>query len=216
MKNIFLLILVVACITSTTSCITSLQPIATPGKMVTDNRLTGQWMHEGTIITIESLAKSNFPKELLEDIMKNKDEYAKAYAVSFDEKGISYHMIARLVNLNGNLFLDLYPGLLNNTKAPDKDDPYFLNTNYLPGFTFARVEIGKDKMDVKFIDGHFIRKQVLKGRMRLKHESNEMFGTFMITASTEELQLFLQKYAADKRLFPEESTMHLQRQPPTT
>ena len=68
-------------------------------------------------------------------------------------------------------------------------------------------------LDLSFVDGEFIREQVNAGKMKLKHESNELFGSFLITASTSELQAFLEKYGNDERVFSKKTSVHLTRKP---
>ena len=60
-----------------------------------------------------------------------------------------------------------------------------------------------------FIDGDFLYKQINAGRMKLKHETDELYDTFLITASTYELQQFIQKYGNDDRFFDKENSVTL-------
>jgi len=46
---------------------------------------------------------------------------------------------------------------------------------------------------------------------RIKNETDELYGTFLITASTRELQQFLEKYGNDSRFFNKENSVTLNR-----
>jgi hypothetical protein len=64
-------------------------------------------------------------------------------------------------------------------------------------------------MKLDFIDGGYLYDQIKAGRMKIKNETNEMYDSFLITASTTELQQFLQKYGSDDRFFNKENSVTL-------
>ena len=45
--------------------------------------------------------------------------------------------------------------------------------------------------------------------MKIKHETDDLYDTFLITASTNELQQFIQKYGNDDRFFNKENSVTL-------
>jgi len=204
---------------SLTSCVSSLQPLVTLETITTDNSITGNWTSDKGLYTIKPLLQSDYAKELA-NVPDNKDRplneeeirdsilLSKMYIISFTENGVVYNFGTKLIRLNGQLFADLYPVYVNDGKS--KDDPFKVQ-DYLPGFTIARIEMSGPSMTVKFIDGDFIMTQVREGRMKLKHEANELFGTFMITASTEELKQFVSKYGNDERIFSKNTAVTLTR-----
>lgn len=220
MKKIFVILLIAF---SLTSCVSSLQPLVTLENITTDNRITGNWTSDGKSFNIIPLPQSEYAKELQELPGNNKAPkplneeekrdsmlLSKMYVVSFKDDGVSYNLGIKLIKLNGQLFADLYPLYMNDGKQ--KDDPYGITHDYLPGFTIAKIEMNSSAgMMIKFIDGDFIVKQMKEGRMKLKHESNELFGTFLVTASTEELKQFVTKYGNDERIFSKNSAISLTR-----
>ena len=66
-------------------------------------------------------------------------------------------------------------------------------------------------MKLDFIDGGYLHDQIKAGRMKIKNETDELYGTFLITASTRELQQFLEKYGNDSRFFNKENSVTLNR-----
>jgi len=212
-------LLIIALVASLQSCISSLQPLVTLETITTDQRITGVWGNNESIYTIVPLPESDYAKGTEQD---NKDAkplnaeekrdsmlLRKMYVVSIKENGVAYNFGAKLIKLNGQLFADLYPLSMNDGKA--KEDPFVASNDYLPGFSIAKIELNGGNMTIKFIDGEFVSTQVREGRMKLKHESNELFGTFMVTASTEELKQFISKYGNDERIFSKNTTITLTR-----
>lgn len=228
MKKIFsFLLYAFTAIISLTSCITSLQPLVTHETITTDDRVAGNWNHEGTVVSIEPLPKSKLVKTVQEsgmetakvfeftgDPAKDSVVFAKAYAVSYKQNGVTYNMVAAMMKAGGHLFMDIYPAVMHDKKVKeDQSAPFDFNNEYLAGFTVAKVSFTGNAITLNFIDGQYVKEQVKSGRMKLKHESDELFGTFLITASSGELQRFLQKYASDERIFNKESSVTLTRQP---
>ena len=77
-------------------------------------------------------------------------------------------------------------------------------------YTIARVRFNNSNtLKLDFIDGGFLYDQIKAGRMKIKHESDDLYDTFLITASTNELQQFIQKYGNDDRFFNKENSVTL-------
>jgi hypothetical protein len=225
MKKIFSLILAVAAMLSLTSCITSLQPLVDYQTIITYNRIVGNWQQQGETFTIEPLRISRFAKKVKQwagktgegafaftgDKVKDSIVFNKAYAISFEKNGVEYDMVASLIKTGNGIFMDLYPATMHDAKQKeDHTDAYNFSYDYVGGFTVAKVELnGNSGMKLKFINGNFIKEQISAGKMRLAHESNELFDTFVITASTKELQQFIEKYGNDERIYSEQTTINL-------
>lgn len=225
MKKIFSLIIAGASMLSLSSCITSLQPLVSYDKIITDNRIVGSWQQHGETFIIEPLPTSKFAKNVKQwagktgegifaftgDKVKDSIVFNKAYAVSFEKNGVQYDMVAALIKTGNNMYMDIYPATMYDGKQKeDHTDAYNFSYDYVGGFTVAKVEMtGNSGMKLKFMNGDFIKEQVTAGKMRLKHESNDLFNTFIITASTTELQQFIEKYGNDERIYSEENTIGL-------
>ena len=77
-------------------------------------------------------------------------------------------------------------------------------------YTIARVQFTNTNIiKLDFINGSFLYDQIKDGRMKLKHESDDLYDTFVITASPNELQQFIQKYGNDDRFFNKENSVTL-------
>ena len=92
------------------------------------------------------------------------------------------------------------------------DSPMSINlaTNRFQSYTIARIRFSNSNtIKLDFIDGDFLYKQINAGRMKLKHETDDLYDTFLITASTNELQQFIVKYGKDDRFFSKENSVTL-------
>jgi hypothetical protein len=216
MKKIIICTMTLILLLLHSSCLTVLQPVVTIQNMITDKRVIGSWQLKNDVITIEKMDESYIYHELnkikggdLNDFRaplhgKDKEDsvfYSKAYAVSFKKNGVDYYMSASLTRIDNNLYMDLLPVLINDPQQPDGTG-YELNYDYLPTFTAARLEIkSNESISIQFLNGEYIKEQVKSNRLKISHEQNNLFGTFVITASSNELYKFLQKYGQDDRLY---------------
>ncbi|MCK7555437.1 hypothetical protein MKQ70_10635 [Chitinophaga sedimenti] len=108
-------------------------------------------------------------------------------------------MMFRLVRLGGDLYGDLFPIGVKNAKG---DDNYGFTLNHLSTHTLAKVAINDDAtISLRPVAGDYVKSQLLAGNMNLRYEYDELFGSFVITASSEEMQQFIVKYGKSDRLF---------------
>ena len=200
------------------SCITSLQPLVTKNTAVIDSRLTGTWNSDGQDYTIQKAFESNFYKEHKKDLTgpsfkRDSILFSKSYVIHYIKNKIEYDLYGSMIQLNGEYFM-------NFTNADLKEDDSSSTigemevcpTCLLESYTIARIRFSNSNtMKLDFIDGDFLYKQINAGRMKLKHETDELYDTFLITASTNELQQFILKYGKDDRFFNKENSVTLNR-----
>ena len=114
---------------------------------------------------------------------------------------------ARLVNLDNHLFLDIFPKEgpwgdeeeLDRTKWP-------LNAFFMrPLHTFIKVEISESKLKLRLTDDDNLKKLLKAEPNAVKHELVD--GTPVLTASTQQLQSFVLKFADSNQLFNAEKVM---------
>ena len=78
--------------------------------------------------------------------------------------------------------------------------------------TIAKLEWkNNNSLIIHFLDGDYIKQIVLNGNARIKHEYDPLFGTFAITASSDELEQFVEKYGNNENLFKGGNTIILTR-----
>ena len=195
------------------SCITSLQPLVTKNTAVTDGRLAGKWNSDGQDYTIQKVFESDFFKKHKKDLVglfnfsQDSVLYSKSYIIQYVKNKLEYVLFGSVIKLNGEYFMNFTVAGLNRVDSvPIEIDP----TTRLQCYTIARIQFSNSNtITLDFIDGDFLYKQINAGRMKLKHETDELYDTFLITASTNELQKFILKYGKDDRFFDKENSVTL-------
>ena len=208
-KYIFLLFIPIMILES---CITSLQPLVTKNTAVTDSRLTGTWNSDSHDYIIQKVFESDFYKKHKKDLVGlfnfNQDSvlYSKSYFIQYVKNNFEYVLFGSVIKLNGEYFMNFTVAGLNRV-----DTAVSLKTDReLQSYTIARIRFSNSNtITLDFIDGDFLYKQINAGRMKLKHETDQLYDTFLITASTNELQQFILKYCKDDRFFNKENSVTL-------
>jgi hypothetical protein len=187
--------------------IVSLHPLFTKETITFEEKLLGTWVEDSNkpqvtweFARLEESAAERLPAEL-------RDEAQKCYRVNVvDDKSHKGSFVACLVKLKDRLFLDVLPD-----KFPsDEQDPESMKLTYNAFFflrvhTFVRVDSLGDQLKIRLTDDEGFKKLIEAEPKAVKHEAID--DHLVLTASTEELQAFLTKYANDERLFPSDVTL---------
>ena len=223
-KTIF--IISIAILVTASSCVTTLQPLVTYNTAIADNRLEGGWEQDGEQYIVQKVFNSDFFKKNQKDLEKSRKEnngqlsekdkrdsvlFSKSYLIKYSKDGIQYLLFGSLIKLNGRLFMNFKP--VDMTEIDTSNAEIEINlSNRLDSYTIARVQFTNNNiMKLDFIDGGYLYEQIKAGRMKIKNETDELYDTFLITASTTELQQFLEKYGNDGRFFNKENSVTLNR-----
>lgn len=216
------------------SCVTSLQPLATYDTAIVDDRLAGTWNSDGQDYEVQKFFDSELFKYIKKEMDKNKDIadkvfkgnvgktlsnkemedfapilYFRSYVIKYTKDKIEYNMLGSMVKLNGQFFIN-FSAIDFNTDKDNKPAFEVTSTDLLATHTIARVQFtNSNTVKLDFIDGGFLYEQVKAGRMKIKNERDDLYDTFLITASTDELQQFIQKYGNDDRFFNRENSVTL-------
>lgn len=161
------------------SCIFSLHPLYTKETITYDSKIEGKWS-DGDVDSNDGPITWEF---------KRKQQGYELIRYSEDVDTLSYE--ATLVKLGDYLFLDLKKELEDDSM----DDISF----YLPTHNFAKVLFKENKLELVFFDDAYLEKLFKQRKIRLKHEVVD--DTIVLTASSEELQKFIVKYANDPKAF---------------
>jgi len=162
----------------------SLHPLFTEKDLAFDEKLLGTWEEPNT--TWE---------------FKRADGKKNAYQLIFSDQDGKGLFIAHLVKLKDKLFLDVCP-------APwEPEDPNITERAYntlflIPGHTFIKVNSIEPQLKMLQTDDEKMREFLKADPNAVKHTLLE--DKPVLTASTEELQAFVLKYADDSRVFSEE------------
>ncbi|MBO9204771.1 MULTISPECIES: hypothetical protein [Niastella] len=199
MKTKIILLLAVIVIFILPGCVYSLYPLYTNNDLVYDSKLEGVWSEPGSkdVWKFENLfqhelapykgkeraEKENFKKQFI-----NKNTYLLTYT----ENGETKKMQVNMAKLDDNLFLDIFPESLNLKNS-------FFEDLYVPVHTYAKIKMVGDRFELYFINTELLNKLLEQNTIRIKHESLDYYK--IITASTEDLQKFIKKYADREDLF---------------
>jgi hypothetical protein len=207
------------------ACVTSLQPVVSYDKAIVDEKLPGAWKNKDQEFTVQKFFNSDFYQRYKGTIDSEKVKnnvsvekpkrdsilFSKSYIIEYMKEGVQYEMFGSLIRLNGRLFINFFPIEAFNTNKSGEETEINIG-KHLDTYTIARLEFkNANSIQLDFIDGDFIYKEVKAGRLKIKHERNDLYDTFLITASTSELQQFLEKYGGDNRLFNKENSTTLTR-----
>lgn len=201
------------------SCIPSLHPIYSTDKLVEVKELPGTWVDEASMTEDGTRKKVLEHQENFE--LTTTDKNGRPETWQFNKQdGKSYLLIhtdgegnpgafeVHIVQLGKHLFMDFYPTdlpgekkeLFDITNSPEANS--MMAWHLLPVHTFAKLEVGKDKLKISMFDPEFLEKLLKNRQIRIKHE--EVNGGFVLTAPTADLQKFAEKYAEmDEAFLPE-------------
>ena len=195
------------------SCLTTMQSLITPDNIMSDKRIEGLWSKsDSKSVLVQKFMDSKFKKMFTE--LKNEWKYTardsvfytKHYVISFREENLSYTCLAGIVKIQGQYFLNLKPeDVLNNNEKEA----------YVEGeatSSIAKIEWkNENSLVLYFLNGDYIKEIILSGKARIKHEYDPLFNTFVITATSGELEQFLTRYGNNQRLFDGGNTIILTR-----
>ena len=181
----------------------SINPLYTEKDVVFKEELLGIW------------ADPNNPEAAWE--FKRHDESENVYKLIVDMDAEARGLFdARLVNLKGQLFLDVYPDekALEQTmedleeKAKDPNNTVWpLNFAFLvPVHTFIKVDSIEPTLTMRRTDDELMEELLEQDPKAVKHAVLDE-DRVVLTASTKELQAFVLKYAAGDKLFDEPFTL---------
>jgi hypothetical protein len=205
------------------SCLTTLHPFVgnDPDECLSvKTSLLGKWQLDSLELTVERFLSSSLRvKDARVDqalaysphksaIQKMDSLYfTRLYMASYRRNGSIYAYQCALTEIGGQLFIELLPHNVSNPDFDNHPDRY----NFQNAHVLARLTTGMNSMQLEFLDGALIRKQIQMGNMKIKHEYEPLFENFLITAGTQDLRAFLRKYGKDGRLFKRGNMISLTR-----
>src|ERR1043166_1551457 len=186
MRHIFSGVLILV---SLSSCLTIVQSLVTPDNILTDDRIEGKWIDsDSRNILVQTFMKSkakNLFSEMGHYTAEDSVFYTKFYAISYRENDLDYLWFAGMIKVKDQFYLNLLPDECLNSNGKEA---YKLGKETS---TIAKIEWKRNNsLILHFLDGDYFKKIILNGNARIKHEYDPLFGTFVITASSDELEQF--------------------------
>jgi hypothetical protein len=188
--------------------VVSLHPLFTKDSIIFEEKLLGIWV-EGSDppqVTWElARLEENVAERLPADM---RDQIAKCYRLNLaDHEGRRGSFAACLVKLQDKLFLDILPERFpSGAQDPEQMKLTYNAFFFQPVHTFVRVDAIGEQLKVRLTDDDGFKKLIEAQPKAVKHEWVDERP--LLTASTEQLQTFVTKYADDERLFPSDLTLN--------
>ena len=154
-------------------------------------------------ISVSLSAKSLVPKGFTLDTFDPLPYYMLTYTTYERNDTIKEYMLVNLTNIGKDMYMHFYPYSLK-----DKSLRTRFASNHINGHTFAKATIDEGKVTIQSFNQEYIEKLIKNKRVRIKHE---ILGEdqILLTASTNELRAFIQKYGSDADLFEDAETLVL-------
>lgn len=187
MKTKYLIPILLILIVAQSCTIFSLNPLYTEDDPIEVVDLTGTWRitEEGgkEYISLEPLENKRY--------IFRYGQYEESDSIPMVDT-VSYEGV--FLELGDHLFVDLYPYY---DKQLEEEDYLFMN--FIPAHSFLKVVKEDNEMHLYLFNFDRLKELFEQNRIRIKHQ---MFDDYIvITASTEELQKFIEKYADDPKAF---------------
>jgi hypothetical protein len=186
-SKVIVLIMVLA---SMTGClVSSLHPYYKKEDKQFDSVMVGNWIDgDSCIWIIQPHMTGSFMGPQKQD---------SSYTVTYcEEEGKYAIMTGTLFRLNGIGYVDFVPD-------PDEDHCTSDMTcfHHIPVHTLARVQYNRDSIMLYWYGEDWLNDLFEQNRIRIKHETvkNGNYERHVLTASTDELQKFIRKYANDPK-----------------
>jgi hypothetical protein len=180
---IVLIIIVSGCL------VKSIHPFYKESDIIFDTALIGLWSDkDSSIWTIEQFQVSGFFGDT-----KNRN----SYIISFNEKDEAQEkFIVNLFRLNNQLYVDFMP--------KDIDVPDITSFHLVKAHSIAKIDIAADSINLKWFNESWLAGLFENNKIRIAHETiidEKGEESYVLTASTDELQKFIIKYGNDPNAF---------------
>lgn len=167
------------------ACIPSLHPLYTDKDTVYDPAIVGSWVQDNKDSTWHFAKKDN-----------------NVYRLIFvDKEGRPGEFEARLVRLDKQMFLDLFP---EEPKLPENG---YYTFHLLRVHTFLKVSVDGSEMQLAGMDPAWLNGHLQSNPDAIRHET--VNGTILLTAPPNELQQFVLKHGGNEKAFA--AVVHLTR-----
>lgn len=164
-------------------CIPSIHKLYHEKDLLFKSELLGNWEDDNSDWIFEANAEQNgYMLTYIED------------RTIFADSGTRSEFDVHLVKLGGSYFIDLYPGDNDHLELG-----FLLTVTLFPVHIFAKVEFLDQKVLIRFFDPGWLEDLLEEGRIQIAHEDIE--DGFVLSASTDELQKFVTKYANTDEAF---------------
>ena len=182
-------------VTLIAGCVRSLYPLFTDEDVVFNPKLVGTWTEKDgkNVWIFQKSGEKNYELSYFEADYGN--------VLGKTERGDTAKFIAQLGKLGKYYFLDITPGE-TNTKVKNG----FYNFHLVPVHSISRIWIEGDTIRLSLLDNDWLKKMIDNNAFKISH--SRVNDQIILTASTEELQDFVVRYADNNKAFPKPGELH--------
>jgi len=159
----------------------SLQPFFSKSDLENDPHLAGMWIDQEDDATFTFKEADD---QLYTLTVDEKDDDRKSH-VEFE---------AHLVRLGAHRYLDLFP------RSASEGSAFFL-IHLVPAHSLARVEISQDKLQLAFLDGAWLKKQIDDKTVDVACQKTAW--AMLLTGTTDEVQDLILLHDYEEKIFTE-------------
>ena len=194
MKRSKVIILIMAMASMTGCLVSSLHPFYKEEDKYFNPVMVGNWIDgDSCIWTIH-------PNMITETFMGPEKQDSSYVITYYEDEGKYSVLTGTLFRLHGVDYVDFVPD-------PDEDHCTSDMTcfHHIPVHTLARVQYSRDSILMYWYGEDWLNDLFEQNRIRIKHETviNGDYERHVLTASTDELQKFIRKYANDPKTVEE-------------
>lgn len=186
MKTRYLVLLAIILITGQSCTIFSLNPLYNEADLLEAQELVGLWQDADGDEEYVAFKKYEGKKYILTYMEDNEDPN--------ESDTISYE--TGLLKIGDHYFIDVYPYYDEGMEEED-----YLFRSFIPAHAVLKIEWENDAMKLYTLSYDRLSELFEQNRIRIRHQMFEDY--IVITATTEELQKFIKKYADDEKAFDE-------------
>lgn len=203
MKKFLFLTGLITLLLSLSGCLGTLYPLFTEKDLVYDARIIGTWKEKDEKDNKENMKIEKASKQDLTNFPALQHLADKAYIVSLQSKEtkleynnqsntflVEQKFIAFLTKVGTGQYLDFFP------IPTDRQLQYnALFTQHFTGMhSFYRIEVRNDRsIELSQLAEEYLKDLIRQKRVRIQHEVG-LYGSYLITAPTSELQQYVLKY----------------------
>ena len=113
---------------------------------------------------------------------------------------VTRQLMTNMTKIGGDIYLDFVTYRTANKVALLEEKNVFARSN-ISAHSFAKMTFDDGNLNLQMFDGEFIEDLIKNRKVRLRHEVIGDDDQILLTASTNELRSFIEKYGDDSDLF---------------
>lgn len=191
MKKIHLILLAFILLLFQGCILHSLYPLYTEETIITNDQIEGFWTTDG------DKKNDECPEGLLFERHKDQNHYH----LTLCEDGVWSRFDVHLVKIGEYTYMDFYIDR-DYPREKGKENKYvYADWHLIPTHSFSRIHLSEDQLIIENFDTDWLEKLFKERKIRIKHEM--VNDEVLLTASPEDLQKFVRKYANHEKAFEE-------------